>query len=134
MKFFTILTLVTVCLSLFSMTFGFLTNPIPPSSTCPSFSSSQTKSNSLLQVERLGGFGEDLVEKVDKALITSSSKQAISEEDIKDLLSQLSLTIRVVENDLRELKYYEKALSQLSTGQPVLLSLEDEDGKTFKET
>lgn len=134
MQFFAILILVAFCLSFFSLTFGFLTKPIPSFGDCPSFISSQTKGNSLLHVERLGGFGEDLVEKVDKALINSSSKQEISEEDIKDLLSQLSLTIRVVENDLRELKYYEKALSQLSTGQSVVLLSDEEDAKSLKKT
>merc|ERR1719284_399829 len=92
------------------------------------------RNKSALHVERLGGFGEDLVEKVDKALINSASNNQVSERDIKDLLTELNLTIRVVENDLRELKYYENALSNLLQGKASNFGDTTEEAQTLKET
>jgi hypothetical protein len=93
------------------------------------------KNKSIVYVERLGGFGQDLVEKVDKALINSSSSKEISEQDVKDLLTELNLTIRVVENDLRELKYYENALSSLLQGKKMNFGDDNtEEAQTLKDT
>lgn len=93
------------------------------------------RNKSALHVERLGGFGEDLVEKVDKALINSASSKEVSEKDVKDLLTELNLTIRVVENDLRELKYYENALSTLLQGKSFSFTDNNsEEAQTLKNT
>jgi len=113
-------------ISFFSRYFAFLT-PHP-------FKSIEGRLKKAIYVERLGGFGEDLVEKVDKALINSASSKQVSEQDIKDLLTELNLTIRVVENDLRELKYYENALSNLLQGKASDFGENTEEAQTLRNT
>jgi len=115
--------------SLFFSSFAFL-SPLHSQT-----SQTLIRNKSVLHVERLGGFGEDLVEKVDKALINSASRKEVSEKDVKDLLAELNLTIRVVENDLRELKYYENALSTLLQGKSFsFIDDNSEEAQTLKNT
>jgi len=115
--------------TLFFTSFAFLT-PLRSQT-----SQTLIRNKSALHVERLGGFGEDLVEKVDKALINSASSKEVSEKDVKDLLTELNLTIRVVENDLRELKYYENALSTLLQGKSFSFTDNNsEEAQTLKNT